>query len=116
MAGYNIANCAVCIEGCDTVDNIPNGTCPKFWDRPPGSSLCMQSWTCTQFSNANNRIVGVIFLLVALLYVRIIYYNYKKGALDANLITATDSSSASSSVFKRALRAWQKFNPRTHAR
>jgi len=121
MSGYNIAGCAVCSVGCDPVNAIPNGTCPKFWERPEGSSLCSQSWTCSQFSNPSNRIVGGVFLLVALLYVRIMYYNYKKGSPDTVVSTLHTTTSQHDSllglgVFKRALRAWKRFSPRTHAR
>jgi hypothetical protein len=72
--------CSLCPQGCPTVDGTPNGVCPKFWQRPDGSSLCSQSWSCMPNASTNSRIIGSFFFLVTLIYVRIMYYNYKKNS------------------------------------
>ena len=70
--------CVMCPQGCDTVDKSPDGVCPKFWQRPDGSLVCSQAWFCIPYASINQRIIGGCFFLIALIYIRIIYYNYKK--------------------------------------
>ncbi len=72
--------CRLCASGCDTVDNSsPNGTCPKFWQRPPGSTLCSQAWSCETGTATGIRVCGAVFLALAVVYVRLIYHNCKKS-------------------------------------
>jgi hypothetical protein len=70
--------CVICHQGCDTVDKSSDGVCPKFWQRPAGSLVCSQAWFCIPYASINQRIIGSFFFLIALIYIRIIYYNYKK--------------------------------------
>ena len=75
--------CQVCPQGCDTLDKSPNGTCPKYWQRPDGSPLCSQAWACLDLAMVHSRIIGGLFLLIVLIYVRIMYYNYKRDESSA---------------------------------
>ena len=62
--------CSVCVEGCQ---QTPEGLCPFYWQRN-ASGYCTEAWNCLQFQNTIDRVVGAAFLLVALVYARIIYY------------------------------------------
>ena len=122
--------CAVCPQGCDTVDSAPNGTCPKYWQRPDGSPLCSQAWTCLDLAMVHIRIVGALFLLISLIYVRIIYYNYKKDMANTAAVSrrltresfnsrrdqrGTDYFAVSAGCFNQIL-SKMKMPPRTLAR
>ena len=62
--------CTLCIDGCQ---QTPEGLCPLHWQRN-ASGHCTESWNCLQYSNTINRVFGALFLFVALIYVRIMYY------------------------------------------
>lgn len=73
--------CTVCYDSTATSDGVfrigcgktPEGLCPKYWLRD-ATGNCTESWNCLQYSNIIHRVIGVLFLLVALIYARIIYY------------------------------------------
>ena len=102
--------CSLCPQGCPTVDGTPNGICPKFWRRPDGSSLCSQSWSCMPNASTNSRIIGGAFFLVALIYVRLIYCNYKKMSLEGEKNSSTKGSTTSTGLF------WKRIAPQNFAR
>ena len=82
--------CLVCVQGCT---KTPEGGCPKNWMIPAGSaeSLCSEAWNCMQYPNTIQRVVGVMFLLVALIYVIIIYHRHRHASEDSRARTATSS-------------------------
>ena len=54
--------------GCQT----PEGVCPKYWQRD-AAGHCTESWNCLQYSNTIHRVIGSLFLLLALIYLKIMY-------------------------------------------
>ena len=92
--------CVICPQGCDTVDKSSDGVCPKFWQRPAGSLVCSQAWFCIPYASINQRIIGGCFFLIALIYIRIIYYNYTKNTIDAERSAPHQSSSTCTSALK----------------
>ncbi len=93
--------CVICSVGCDTVNKSSDGVCPKYWQRPAGSLVCSQAWNCMPYRNINERIVGSFFFVVALIYIRIIYYNYTKNPIDAERSAPHQSSSTCTSALKK---------------
>jgi hypothetical protein len=102
--------CPICPQGCSTIDGSPNGICPKYWQRPEGSSLCSQSWNCAQYSNDIARVIGSFFLLLAFVYLRIIYFNYTGNS------TEGESTSATKSTVSRIRSFWKNVSPQNFAR
>ena len=83
--------CQVCPQGCDTLDKSPNGTCPKYWQRPDGSPLCSQAWTCVEYSATNQRITGAFFLFTTLIYFRIMYFANSKNSQLRHNVSSSES-------------------------
>lgn len=118
MSGFAFASCVSCAQGCNTFDDPLNGTgsCPKFWQRPYGSILCSESYSCSA-SSISIRIVGCFFLIVALVYCRLIYISYIKSTTSAHASAGVElQGSARVRVLNRALKWLRAVDPQTAAR
>jgi hypothetical protein len=118
MSGFVFASCASCAQGCNTLDDPLNGTgsCPKYWQRPDGSNLCSESYSCSA-SSISIRIVGCFFLIVALVYCRLIYISHIKSTTSAFASAGAElQGSACGRVLNRALSCLRAVDPQTAAR
>lgn len=118
MSGFAFASCASCAQGCNTFDDPLNGTgsCPKFWQRPYGSNLCSESYSCSA-SSISIRIVGCFFLIVALVYCRLIYISYIKSMASPRASAGVElQGSARGRFLNRALSCLRAVDPQTAAR
>ncbi len=62
--------CSLCVEGCE---RTPAGLCLFYWQRN-ASGYCTEAWNCMQYSNVIHRVFGALYLFIAFILVRIIYY------------------------------------------